>query len=223
MKNFLVTLLILCPILFIYGQKNDPNVRSGQIYRYNPILSSNINKYLGGGETIKGSRFVFKGFNQKGILFMNGQSYTARGLNIDAIDNDLISLVGTDSVLVYEKNKIDSVLIMGRKFKKFEDDLFYEVLFESNKGDLLRKYNCSIIEGYNNVMKGVKEDDSYKLKENYYFYKNIDFGKFDSNKKSILRLLHDKEQNVKKYIKDNNLSFKDKEGLIKVFEYYSTI
>lgn len=218
-------LLFLFSIFSSFAQRNDPNTRSGQMHSYNPMLSSTVNKFAGFNKNIKGSRFVFEKFNKQGKIYTNNQVYSANGLNIDALNKDLVLKVGKDSILVLEKNTIDSLHIDSKLFKKVADeDIFYEVLFENNHVSLLKGYDCHIKQGKTNVMMGTTENDSYIITEKYYLHEE---GKspyvFKPSKKNIFQFFKKKQSQIKTYIKRNNLNLNQEEDLIKLFHHYYSI
>lgn len=221
-----ITIIILLFLsIYSHSQRNDPNLRSGQMHNYNPLISSNINKFLGAQKNIQGSRFVFEKFNEQGKIYTNNQVYSANGLNIDALNNDLVLKIGKDSILVLEKNRIDSIRIDNQLFKRaVAMELFYEVLFENNKVSLLKMYNCHVKQGKTNVMMGKTENDSYVLTEKYYLYEE---GKspsaFRLNKKSLFQFFNNKKTQLKAHIKKNNLKLNQEEDVIRLFNYYYSI
>ena len=117
MKN-IITLIAVFLTVISYSQKNDPNLRSGQMHSYNPILSNNINKFLNPQKCIKGSRFLFQNFQEPGIIYTGGKTHTMSSLNIDALNQDIVLKIGTDSILILEKNKIDSLKLQIENSKK---------------------------------------------------------------------------------------------------------
>ena len=46
--------------------------------------------------------------------------------------------------------------------------------------------------------------------------------KFSTNKKDLFELMADKKSEVEKFIKDNDLTVKDRTDLLKIFNYYNT-
>ena len=47
--------------------------------------------------------------------------------------------------------------------------------------------------------------------------------KFSANKKDLFELMADKKSEVEKFIKDNDLTVKDRTDLLKIFNYYNTL
>jgi len=57
----------------------------------------------------------------------------------------------------------------------------------------------------------------------YLGYKNNTTTELPKNKKEFYILFAKNSENIKKYVKDKNLSIKDVEDLIKIFEFYNTL
>lgn len=223
----LLNLFLAISMITAYGQNKSGGKGTGQIHTYNPIFSDNYSRdydrFLEKDESIKGTRFVFDDFGQKGLVFIDGVTYTAYGINIDAINNDIVTLIGKDSILVLEKNKIDSLRIENKDFKKFHGNKFYEVLSPGKKITLLKGYQGRIVEGYENVMKGTKNKDSYKISTTYFINKGSQIEKLEPSKRKILEHFEDNKDLVKDFIKKQRISTKDENDLIKLFEYYNSL
>ena len=57
----------------------------------------------------------------------------------------------------------------------------------------------------------------------YIGYKNNTATELPKNKKEFYTLFAKNSENIKNYVKDKNLSIKDVEDLIKIFEFYNTL
>jgi hypothetical protein len=120
MKNILIVVFILFTFN-INGQRGNSSsfdTRIGSIASSDGVMAKFYRLHQNDKESISGSRYVFSDFKQKGIFYINNKAYTVYGANIDVISNDIVSLVGTDSILVYNKNKIDSLHINQKKYLK---------------------------------------------------------------------------------------------------------
>lgn len=221
MKNLITFILIIHCFTKINGQKNYSNLRSGQMYNYHPIFSSNTNAFQSTKRKIEGSRFVLNDFEKNGKVFIKGQAYTTTGLNIDILNNDVVFKLTNDSILILEKSVIDSLNIGVQKFKKKTDNTLYEVLWQKKDKILYKTYSCHVQKGHTNVMKGTTENDKYKIYSLYYFKKKGSMEEiFQPNKKAIINLLGKNQKQVKKFIKSNNLNIKSDQDLIKVLDYF---
>lgn len=193
------------------------------MHNYHPILSGTVNNHLGLEKNVKGSRFVFNEIHESGKIYTKGKTYTSQGINIDALNKDLVIQIEKDSILVLEKSKIDSIQIGNHRFKKIHDNLFYEILWEKSGNFFIKEYNCYIKKGQTNVMKGTTENDRYVITENYHLYKNGTLGNaFDLNKKTVINLFKENKEQIKKYVRDHKLNLKSEADVILLFSAFST-
>lgn len=224
--NYTVILIALCSSFFSFSQKGGSDLRSGQMQNYNPVLSSSVNSFLESSNVIEGSRFVFDVFHDNGHVYMGNQSYKADGLNIDALKKELVLRIDTDSILILDKTRIDSIVIDDHHFRKTgHNGLFFEVLYESPGTVLLKMYDCHIKKGKANVMKGTSGNDSYHMTEEYFVQVNKEEIKpFIMNRRHILDFFGDKQSSIKAFIRENKLKINKEEDVVKLFDhYYSTL
>lgn len=219
MKN-LTILYTLILSSFLHCQKNDSSLRSGQMYNYNAIISSNINTVSAPKRNIEGTRFVFNKTNTSGKIYSGKKVYTANGLNIDAFKKDIVIILEKDSLLVLEKSKIDSLRIENQEFCKLANNTFYEILYRSNNNFLIKEYNCLIKKGRTNVMKGTIENDKYVLTQSYHLYREKVMSKsFTPTKKAFMELFAGQREEIKDYIRNNRIDLKKEEGIINLVSH----
>lgn len=219
MKTLLI-LFILISTPYLHSQKNDSSLRSGQMYNYNTIISSSVNTISAHKSNIEGNRYVFNKTNTSGKIYTSKKTYTANRLNIDALNKDIVILIGKDSLLILEKNKIDSLTIENRKFCKLANNSFYEILYRKNDDFLLRDYNCYIKKGRANVMKGTIENDNYELTQKYYLYRGkVMSNSFIPTKKAFMEMFKGQRDEIKNFMKKNRIDLKKDEDIIKLVSH----
>jgi intein-encoded DNA endonuclease-like protein len=100
---------------------------------------------------------------------------------------------------------------------------FFEVLVEG-KTKLLEYIKITIqkpdyVEAFN-----VGSKDTKIVKEKQLFInRGNEVLRFSANKKDLFELMSDKKTEIETYIKQNNLSIKDRSDLLKIFQYYNQI
>ncbi len=100
---------------------------------------------------------------------------------------------------------------------------FFEVLADG-KTKLLEYTKITVqkpdyVEAFN-----VGSKDLKIVKEKQLFItKGNEVLRFSSNKKDLLELMSDKKAEIEKFLKDNNLSAKDKSDLVKIFGFYNSL
>lgn len=100
---------------------------------------------------------------------------------------------------------------------------FFEILIDG-KTKLLEYTKINIqkpdyVEAFNTGSKDTRITKEKQL----FINKGKEVLRFNANKKELYELMADKKMVVEKYVKDNNLSIKDRSDLKKIFEYYNSI
>jgi hypothetical protein len=98
---------------------------------------------------------------------------------------------------------------------------FFEILADG-KTKLLEYTKITIQKPDYNEAFNVGSKDTKIIKEKQLFInKGKEVLRFSTNKKDLLELMADKKTEIEKYVKDNNLSIKDRSDLLKIFAYYN--
>jgi len=103
---------------------------------------------------------------------------------------------------------------------------FFVVLFNGDKVSLLMKERIRFFEaviaksGYDKYQPPTLKRVKDKL---YIGYKNNETKELPKKKNEILKLFSNKSKNIETFAKENNLGFKNKEDLTKIFTYYHTL
>ncbi len=219
MLRFLINIIFVLTFFQAVGQNRNA-AGGGQSYTYDNIYSTRSydkeEKYLG-------TTYLFSDWNNKGIFFINGKSYKIDNINVNVLRNDIEALMGKDSIIVFDKYKIDSLIIKNKKFKKYKSDSFYEVLFEGENKSLLKNYNIGAVAGTFNLSKGAYDKTKYKISSRYFVKEGDDILLFNLGKKSVLEIFKENKDTVKKFAKKNKLSYKKEIDLIKIFKFYNEI
>ena len=203
----------------IFGQDRNA-AGGGQQYTYDNIFATRSydkeNKFLG-------STYLFSEWDNNGIFYIQGKSYRIAHININVLMNDIEALLGKDSIIVFDKYKIDSLIIDNKKFKKYNSNSFYEVIYEDDKKSLLKNYDIDAIEGSFNLSKGAYDKKKYKITDRYFIKEGDDILKITLSRKSILEFCNGNDKAVKNFVKKNKLSFKKETDLIKILKYCDKI
>ncbi len=216
----IIKLLVIISFFQVYSQGKEQDPYGGQIYSPSQITG---NRFLDKEDEFTGTTYLFSEWENDGKFYINGKSYKVNNININALKNDLESKIGKDSILVYDKYKIDSVVVNKRKFKKYNDNSFYEVIFEGDSKSLLKKYKVDVVKGTYNVAQGKYDKTKLKLSDTYYIKEGENISSFNLSKKSIIKLCEGNETSIKKYIKTNKLSIKKDEDIAKILKYNTSL
>ena len=178
-------------------------------------------------EQIDGSPYFNDDWSSGTIKLMSGVELKIESCKYDVYEGKLMFL--KDEIPLYFSNPEDikSFTIGSSKFinlKLDKNNDFYEKLFEGKDFLLLKEYKCVYVEGKETDGINPATNDKYSVNANYYFKKgNEDFKRVKFKEKSVTKLMLDKENEIKKYIQENKLKFKDENDLIEIFEFYSTL
>lgn len=107
--------------------------------------------------------------------------------------------------------------------KKAYPPVFYELL-AAGKMELLKKIKVVLIKAnYNSTLDVGSKTDTKSLRFELFVYNGKEMIKLIKSKKKILALLEDKKEQINQYIKDEKISVKKEEDLIKLFTYYNSL
>ena len=126
MKYFL-TIITLFLISSVKSQEFDSISSEGNIISMNDVFSKRL--FYSSQNEIKGSSYLFKDWNNNVVVYSNSKTFNLKSINFNIHSNEFSSLKGTDSLFVYDINKIDSLKINKRFFKKYNGNDIYEVIF----------------------------------------------------------------------------------------------
>jgi hypothetical protein len=185
-------------------------------------------EYIRNGQRAKGSAFFQSDDPLTGSVYYHDALYTNVEMQYDlVIDGVIISDFSGGSKIKLTNEKLSYFSILDHHFLYFAPGRsasssmktgFYEILYEGSVS-LYGRYEKQLIFPSNH-------EDELKYDElDFYFLKINDvFYKVDS-KGSLLDLLKDKKDLLKKYIRENKLSFKSdlREPLVKSITYYAQL
>ena len=175
-----------------------------------------------------GSAFLFENWDNIGTIVLGDKNYNIKNLNYDIKKDQFLTRINQDSIFVFDFNNIDKIILNDKTFKQIYDTKLnqtniYEVVFEDENLSLLKDYSVYVIEASPDPMLN-RPNDKIKTNSSYFVYRNNLMEPFKWNKKSILSLVdEDKKDEFDKYIKKNNLSYKEESDVSKVLKYFSMI
>ena len=227
MKKIVFAFGVCLFVMHSYAQQNENiinNTGSSLSRAANTNLSSfgSSTRFVNPPRKIEGSVFMFDDWSNVGIIQTKDKKRVAlSNLNYNIRRNRIASKFSSDSLFVLGLGLLDKLIINGRSFRKLDPDLdgrIFEILFETEKGDLLSFHRLKIIEGSANPMVN-RRVDKFKQVQDYYLYLDGDLIPIRMRKKDILKALAqndaEKEELIN-YYRKNKLSYKSKEDLKKV-------
>lgn len=207
---------------------NDFSTKSG--YNVTQILGKFVDNdnNVAPSKKTEGSSLLFEDWDTKGTIVLGDKEYHIINLNYDIKKEQFLTRINQDSIFVFDFNNIDKIILNDRTFKQIYDTKnnqtnIYEVIFEDENFSLLKDYSVYTIEASPDPMLN-RPNDKIKTISSYLVYKDKLMEPFKWNKRSILGLVDDdKKDEFEKYIKKNNLSYKEESDVSKVLKYFSRI
>jgi len=186
-------------------------------------------------------RLLFDNFQKGKVLYEKNNQATESNFNYETIMEKMLFMLPDSTV--YELARPDIVtnaIIGGRVFEHVKGGLFYERI-NLNNGTFYVRWKSKVIgekqgpygssqgnSRIDNVTQMASMGSIYNLKagenvkvepNNYYYIKQKDkFKRFDSFD-SLAKMFKNREKDIKAYVKENNLSFKNLEDIKKAVEY----
>lgn len=197
---------------------------------YYPYFIKKTGIYAATAITTAGSRpgehpfFITDEFRSEMIEF-EGVVYPAINLAYDICRSEVVVLTPQRKALVLPEGKVQKFNYAGHAFKTLTgvDGLrndFYDILHWSDSTILCAKRRKNQTELWHTI------SDYYIILNNHAYPVSLVSTKNVGVKASVLRILADKQDQVRAYIRQNNLKFKKSKkenSLIKVVRYYASL
>jgi hypothetical protein len=193
--------------------------------------SGNLGFWIPGSRvdtSVEGSVYLFPSWQGLfKIVSKDGVVSKIYNLNYNLKNNTLETEFSKDSVFQYDSKNISYILNSNKKYKFIKDGdlngLYFEI-YDGSKIKLFKEFKISILKGVVNPLTQVKDSkDKYVQSFNYFIFKENQYKKINPSKGTVLKLLEDKKDLVKKYVADNKLSYESDENLNKILMYYESL
>jgi hypothetical protein len=172
---------------------------------------------------VQGTKYLFAQWDGNYIIqSIQGMRYNLNSLNYNLESKKLESLLTKDSIFELRSSQIDFILANNKKFKVINEELYQELNTGSFK--IYKQFNVKVQEAFVNPMTKTESSPAQYVQVGKYFYfKNDVLVPFKLNKKEVLAMFKDKENEVKKFSSDKDFSFTDEADVIKMVNYYNTL
>ncbi|TCN65432.1 hypothetical protein [Acetobacteroides hydrogenigenes] len=180
---------------------------------------------------VDGSQYLSEEWTKGNITMNNGTIIDSIDLRLNAYKKEMHYLYKDVEYSINSPESIREVKMGNRKFiyssyKTDKNDIsknYFEVLAEGKASLLVLYYIKRISSNYNVVLDVGNRNDQLELNEKYFITIGNSIIEIDKKGKSIFDNLGDKSDLLKKRIKEEDLSFKKKEDLIKIVSYMNEI
>jgi hypothetical protein len=186
--------------------------------------------------------FLFDKFEKGKIVYKKGDKITESNFNYETIMEKMLFMLPDSTLLELAiPDIVDVIEIEGRTFEHMKDGMFYEkveagtgflyirwkskVISEGKPGPYGTKPGTAHIENISQTTSmgsiyGLKLNEDFKVEPNNIYYLKADnkFKRFDSFD-SLAKQFKKHKNEIKAYVKQENLSFKNTEDIEKAVAY----
>ncbi len=189
------------------------------------------------------SQYLYKDFSKGVVQFKNG-TVTSALMNYNTISGKMVFEKSGKYLDLINTEAIDTVYLQNRRFIPFEE-IFLEVVslspirfFVQHKGDLMSPGKQAAYGGTSQTTSSTSystvftDSKAYNinLPEGYRVDKStvnwvFVYGKMEKflNEKQFLRIFKNRESELKKYIRENSINFKNRSDLLKLLYFCNGI
>lgn len=225
MKNIILIIVFFISSIIQAQQTGSPMQNANASYIINDYISKAERNGANSVNTNK-DFLLFKKWKSVGKLSIKGKQFTVKNMNINIQTNELLYQTHKDSIFSIPYNSdLDFCIIKNKKFKyKFYDgeNKLFEVLSSGKRISLLKRYFIKISQREDVGLGRSKE--IVKKKHQYFVLKEKEgvLTKVKLKKKDFVNLVdNDFQKKIKKYAKENKLSFRKEKGVKKILEFYN--
>ena len=182
---------------------------------------------------VEGSNYLYNNWaNMASIYTSDEKGYKIPKVNFNVKFNRFeanLSEGSKDSIFAFDSKSIDKVVIGEHMFVKKSvegkgSNYFLELIQEGDKISLLKSYSAVITPGTINPMTQKKlNEDKISINSSFYVDRNGNMEEIKLKKSTVLKLMSDKKEELKSFLSENKLSFKEDDDIKKVFSYYNSI
>jgi len=167
-------------------------------------------------------QYMFPRWSNSGVIFVDNKMYGIGNINFNISTNSVDSRITQDKLFMFQSASVDSISINNHLFKKV-GTMFYEVLFENKDNMLLKKYNVMNERVQRGRMGVIQGSGKTYIVTNYILMKpDNQRANIELNKKSVLQIFENDSDVLENYAKEENLSFRKEEDIVKMLKYLSS-
>ncbi|MFW6222265.1 MAG: hypothetical protein ACOC3T_01500 [Bacteroidota bacterium] len=238
LKYIITALLFLLIIYPLRGQELTGDVIEDNMKALQGMQGNvQVRTFNVGYEGIKGTPYLFDEWLPGNILLYGEKLLTGVPIKFDAYNNDLVYLNESmmDSLVINKQNVLefeigrDGNWILFSKYNltnnKHKLDIKFAESLYAGKSKLIRYHFKNLIKAdytgaYNS---GVKYDELIPESQLYLIKPDNIMIKLKANHRSILKAFGEKKNEIKSFMKEQNLSGNDINELVKITKHYDSI
>ncbi|WP_396603146.1 hypothetical protein [Algibacter sp. R77976] len=243
MKKLLLFAFILCSLYFLNAQgpsgravnlSSGSNGMGGSGYGSNNLLN-----FVKGEWTIEkserddlnGSNYLFDDWSNNAEIYdLNGKGFKLEHCNFNVAKNNVEAMFdrATNKSFVFNSNDLSKVRIGNRFFVKKDignnRNSLLEVIQVGVNFSIYKIYETEMVLATLNPMTQKKMGkDRIVINSIYFIQKEGKLKQIKFKKSTVLKLMSDKKEEIKEFVGENNISFKNEVDIKKVFSYYNEL
>jgi len=234
-----IKLLSVFVIMLFFGPLLAQNLE--QISRSKELTEIRNNLNLDGFKASKdrnrpdvdGSPYLYKSWNNHSKIYYEDRVYVISNFNYNIYSERFEAKLSEDSILIINPGNIKSILINNKTFGRYLDpefqrnSYFEEIIKIDDNNLLLKKYTIKIKEGARNPLTKEKLTNDQLVNEEIYYICDLNDNELKKVKlkKTTIQSLFRKDalENIKNYVNENHLNYRDPDDVKKIVEHYNTL
>lgn len=215
MKKKIIILLLIFPLGILLSQNNQTN----STVQFQEILSRIGSEKIDKNIEIDGSFYFFKSPEDANVKLLDSDKVFRTKVNYN-LKNELFEFKSGDDFYNLTSNKVESVVFLNNKFIVFNSK-FYELISENDNFKILKSHFLETIEP--KYQPGIEEKPNLRYRKSSILnlLANGNINQIKSNKKAVISLFKkSKHQEIKSYIKTNNISIRENNDIHKLFTFF---
>ncbi|MDC9723621.1 MAG: hypothetical protein PSN34_12740 [Urechidicola sp.] len=170
-------------------------------------------------EKEKNDIYLNPSWNNKGELFVDGNKHIIRNINFNISKNEVSCKLRNGKYFVFSSVDVREFSINNKSFKK-NGRSYYEVLVEEDNAYFYKRYDVRYKEGVTHRIGGGSVGSGKMFTSFAYLIKRGNESKtIELSKKSVLSLFKDQQDELKRFVKEKELSYKKEKDLITIISH----
>lgn len=182
---------------------------------------------------VDGSPYLYDSwFNQSKIYFKD-KVYNISSFNYNVYSDRFEAKLSKDSVLIINPDGVNKVVMNNKTFERYYDpetqkNYYFEQLIKFDHYILVKKYTKKVKSGSVNPLTKQKLTNDILVQDEHFYLNDVnnenDLRVIKLNKSEILsRINKEHLEQVKSFVKEKGLNYKDEKDIIKIITYYNSL
>jgi hypothetical protein len=238
MKRLIISILFILPAI-AFGQNDNSMVKTEENLRNisrsaGMVMTTNMDELY---EGIKGTPYLFDTWKEGNIFLKDSSLIRDINIKYNIYTDDVLYLNSkSGDSLIIDRHRIDAFEIQGDSSADlllFRDislkpgskdkSTFARVLYNGKTKLLIKYIKVFIKADYKGAYTAGRRYDEYTDNSQYYIIKDNELNRIRLNKKAIIKVLADRENEIKSFIDKEGTALDNENDVIKLLEYYDSL